>query len=147
MARKPIEQLTEKEAKVQWEKLQTRWQELHRRKEELERQLRGKYWIRDWSDFVYVKASDRKKLEKLENQMRKIESEMENLLRMWQARPFTFCVASHWVFGELTWEEIRTTGQLPRVPPPAYGRTKQEMEQFAQPLDSPVWKFYSHKFL
>jgi DNA repair exonuclease SbcCD ATPase subunit len=145
--RKPIEQLSEREARARWEKLQARWRELHSQLEELEKELREKYWIRSWSDLVYAPASARKKLEKLEKRMREIENEMEGLLHRWQTRPFTNCCPAWWCWGELTWEEIRTPGQLPRVPPPAYGRTEEEMEQFAQALDSLVWLYYSHKFL
>jgi hypothetical protein len=147
MVRKPVEQLTEREARARWEKLQTRWRELRIQHKNLEKELREKYWIRNWSDIVYAPASVRKSIEKIEKRMWEIENEMHQILCHWQARPFTSVVPAWWAFGELTWEEIRETGQLPRVPPPSYGRTKEEMEQFAQPLDSPVWKFYSHKFL
>jgi hypothetical protein len=145
--RKPIEQLSEREARARWEKLQARWRELHGQLESLRQEILEQYY---WMPSVIpsaLPAKLRHRWESLNRQLEKLENEMDEILRHWQVRPFTSCCPASWVFGELTWEEIRTPGQLPRIPPPAYGRTEEEMEQFAKPLDSLVWQLYGHKFL
>lgn len=106
--------------RAQWDAAQAKWRELDKRLDTHRNALSFKYGEAKWAS-----RTEKAQSEKLYAQMSKISDKIFGWLDQMTDRRWTSGVPSHWVAGELSYDDARKPASVPLsvVPPLAYGAT------------------------
>lgn len=87
-----------------------------------------------FSSTAFAGNADRKKLERLDARAKRAFDAFFKFVASISPRTWDSGVPCHWIGSKLTFADATTRGQLSTVPPPAWGFTQADMEQFALPV-------------
>ena len=88
--------------------------------------LEVKYSRPEWA-----KRSERNRLEQLRARANRHQNRLYEFLATFATRDFTSGVPCHWVVSSLTYDDATTAGPMVATPPPAWGYTAYDAQQFA----------------
>lgn len=82
----------------------------------------------------YAPRTMRHKLDALRIADNKAWDKLFAFIQSISPRDWSCYVPIHWIRDHLTYEDAMTSGQLSVVPPPCYGSTPAQLQQFAWPI-------------
>lgn len=118
-------------AEARFAELRTKWRAAH-----AERCRWQGFLTFAHGDVAFASAPGRRRLDRLRAAEDRAAQRFYAHLTAISPRRWDTGVGVHWTLTELTFTDAVTAGQLTVTPPPAYGATREQLAQFAAPVDT-----------